>query len=271
MSFPRASTCDIWVSPQGEDVGTGSVMEPYKTIAKALSMVTSTRKNIILMPGTYESDESLAWPVGVTDVLITGITPDYESTVIKATAGDEVVEIVPNATIGAANYLAFFANLTIESGESGTNGVQVTDTNMTADKKLIVTFRDCGFSMDEDTDKALVTTHTVACKVKIYMHGRGFGGNNIEGLVYIDCFNAGDRFKANGMNFEGGVQFSTDDVACENEFFACVMKHNGGTGGHDNQYLRANCCMYRDGMTQEPATLAEFADNASELFLSLAS
>jgi len=263
-----SSTYYIWVSLDGDDDNDGTFASPYLTLATAFAAVTSTRNTIFLMPGTYTSAASLAWPVGVTDVHLTGLGADYESTIIEATDGDEVIEIVPNATIGANNYLAFFSNLYIESGASGTNGVQVTDTNMTVGKKLIVTFRDCGFGADEDTDKCLVTTHTVACKVKIYMHGRGFGGNNIEGLVYVDCFNAGDRFKANGMNFEGGIQFSTDTVACENEFYACVMKLNGGSGGQDTQILRANGCISRDGMTQAAAALGEFADNADEAFLS---
>jgi len=262
-----ASENYIWVSEDGNDTkGQGTQENPYLTLSKALAMVTDAKKQVMLMPGTYSSGASISIPVGINEVLITGMSGDYEATIIHATAGDQAILVNPSVAIGAANYLVYFANLTI-SGADGVNGVQITDANMTASKKLIVTFRDCGFLNDTDTDKSVVSTHTVASLVKIYMHGRGFGGNNIEGLVYIDCFNAGDRFKANGMNFEGGVEFSTDTVACENEFYACVMKLSGGAGGQDTQQLRANGCISRDGMTQAAAVLGDFAANADEAFL----
>ncbi len=265
------STYLIYVSPNGSDSNSGSQVGPYLTIAKAMSAVTSTRKTIILDPGTYTTSTQIEWPTNVSDILITGISADYESTIIENEAEDtnSVINIAPAGTASTANFLAFFANLTIEAADTMT-GVTIDNTGMTTSgKKLIVTFRDCGFGNDTDTDKSVYTIHDDATSlIKIYMHGRGFGGNNIEGLVYIDPANAGDRFKANGMNFEGGVQFGTDAVACENEFYGCVMALNGGSGGDDVQILRANGCISRDGMTQAAAALGEFADNADEAFLS---
>lgn len=269
IDVPGDTTTNIWVSPTGNDSGAGAIVAPFLTLAQALSVVTATRKTIILMPGRYTSAASLAWPVGVTDVLITGITSDYESTEIHASAGAQVMAIVPNATIGAENFLAFFANLTI-SADGGINGVQVTNTAMTSGKKVIVTFRDCGFSNDTDTDKSLITTHTdVDSKIKIYMHGRGMGGNNIEGLVYIDMKNAGDRFKVNGMHFEGGVEFSTTAIGSETEFYACCMKLGGGAGGGAGQLINANGCISRDGMTQAAAVQGDFDDGSTSTFASL--
>ena len=263
-----ASENYIWVSKDGNDTkGQGTEANPYLTVSKAFTVVTSSRKTIMLRPGTYSSTASLSWP-NVNDVLITGMTADYESTILYGTDGDEVVEILPDATIGASGINCIFANLMI-GGADGVNGVQVTDTNMTAGKKLIVNFRNCGFYNKTDTDKSLVTTHTIACLIKVYIDGRGFGGNEISGLVYVDCFNVGDRFKANGMNFQGGIEFSTDTVACENEFYSCIMKLSGGAGGQDTQVLRANGCISKDHMTQAAAVLGDFAANAEEAFLGL--
>ena len=265
------SAYEIWVSPEGDDdVGTGHFLFPYQTLPKAASMVTATRKKVMLMPGTYTLAASIQVPVGVTDILFSGITSDYESTVVHATAGDEVFNITPNATIGAANVLVFFANMYISAAD-GVRGVRIDNTNMTADKKLITTFRDCGFGAETDTDSSISMSHADAdSSVKTYLNGRGMGGNNIEGLVSVDHGNAGDRFKATGMNFEGGIAFSTDAVASESEFYGCIMKNAGGSGGDNVQILGASGCISRDGTTHAAVALDDFADNAEEAFLNLA-
>jgi hypothetical protein len=255
----------IHIKTNGSDGdGNGTENNAYATVPKAFEEVTVLRKTIILWPGVYELAEGIAWPTTITDVLLTGVTPDYESTVLHCTAGDEVLDIAPAASVNGSNFLAFMASLTI-SAEDSINGVQI-------DNSLIVTFRDCGFSADTDTDSCIKWVHSSSATslIKMYMHGRGLGGNNIEGLVEIDYYNAGDRCKCNGMNFEGGISFGTQTKAAEGEFLNCVMKLNGGSGGQDTQILRAIGCISRDGMTQEPAALAEFAANAEEEFLSFA-
>jgi len=256
----------IVVSTGGNDSNPGTFSAPLLTVAAALALVTTTRKVVVLLPGTYSSAASLAWP-DINDVLVTGISADHEATIIYATAGDQAVLIAPDAVIGASGINCIFSNLMI-GGADGVNGVQITDTNMTAGKKLIVNFRNCGFYNATDTDMSLVSTHTVACLIKIYMDGKGLGGNEISGLVYVDCYNAGDRFKANGMFFQGGVEFSTDTVACENEFNACIMELNGGAGGQDTQVLLATGCISKDHVTQAAAALGDFAANAAETLLS---
>ena len=258
----------IWVSLDGDDDGDGSFFFPYLTLATALAAVTAEKKTIMLMPGQYTSAASLAWP-DINDVMITGMSADHESTIIYASAGDEAILIAPDAVIGASGINCIFSNLMI-GGADGVNGVQITDTNMTAGKKLIVNFRNCGFYNATDTDMSLVSTHTVACLIKIYMDGKGLGGNEISGLVYVDCYNVGDRFRANGMWFQGGVEFSTDTVACENEFNSCIMELNGGAGGQDTQVLLASGCISKDHVTQAAAVLTDFAANAAETLLSLA-
>lgn len=261
----------IWVAPHGDDdVGLGTYYAPYETLLQGFSVMTAARKTMLLMPGTYASAASLAWPTTISDVLVTGLTPDYESTIIQATAGDEVIDIAPALSVNASNFLAFMASLYIEH-DKDTNGVQIDNTLLAGGtKKLIVTFRDCGFGANTDTDSSILWVHdgSATSMIKMYMHGRGLGGNNIEGLVSIDYYNAGDRCKINGMNLEGGIEFGTQTIAAEGEFLNCVMKLNGGTGGQATQILRAIGCISKDGMTQEPAAKGEFATNASEEFLS---
>jgi len=261
---------NIFVDTQGHDDNPGTLAQPYKTLAVALAAVTALRKNVFLFPGTYTSAASLAWPTDVTDVLLSGMTEDPDSTVIQASAGTEVVDIVPSAAIGANNFLAFFAGVMIE-GDDGVRGVTIDNTNMTASKKLIVTFRDCTFGAETDTDRSISWVHTGAtdAPIKMYMHGRGLGANNIEGLVYIDPRHTDDRCKISGMNFEGGIQFGTTSIASETEILSCIMKLAGGSGGGTNQLLRSVGCVSRTGgPTYAAAAKGDFITTGSEALLS---
>jgi len=266
------SAYEIWVSPEGDDdVGTGHILFPYQTLAKAVSMATATRKKVMLLPGTYTSAASIAVPVGVTDVLFSGITSDYESTVVHASAGAEVFNITPNATIGAANVLVFFANMYI-SGADGVNGVEIDNTNMTAGKKLIVTFRECGFGADTETDESISMTHTDADSImKLYLHGRGLGGCNVEGLLSLDTGHRDSRVIVNGMTLEGGVTNTADDVDCCIEYNSCIVPLSGGAGGHASHLVNANGCVSRDGVaTWAAAVTTDFAASCSFSSMSLA-
>lgn len=250
----------IWVSKQGNDDWNGAQENPYLTLAAAIDVMTAARKTVIILPGEYTSAASLAVPVGLTDMLFTGITSNHDSTIIRATGGSEVFLITPDATIGLANVHTDFADLVI-SAANGINGVQITNTNMDTGKKLLVTFRNCGFDSDDDsTEFSVITTHTdVDSMIKIYMHGTGLGGNNIEAPCYFDLKNAGDRVKCNGMQFEGGVEFtSSGDVAAEIEFNNCIMKLDAGAGGNANYKIRANGCLSRTGLTYAAAAQGEF-------------
>lgn len=259
----------IWVSKEGNDNWNGSRAQPYLTLAAAVAVMTATRKTVIILPGTYTSAASIAVPVGLTDMLFTGISADHDSTMIRATAGDQVFLVQPNTTIGAANVLTFFANIQI-SAATGVKGVEIDNTNMTSGYKLITTFRDCGFGADTSANRSISIKHDDAdSKIKTYLNGTGMGGNNIEGKVYVDHANAGDRFKATGMNFEGGIQFSTDSVASESEFYSCIMLDAGGAGGGAAQLIRADCCISRAGMTHEVATQYEFDDGSTSNYADL--
>lgn len=264
------SLTDIYVNTLGNDDWPGTILQPYKTMAVALAAVTAIRKNIFVAPGTYVSAASLAWPTGVTDVLLSGMTEDPDSTIIECTSGTEVLDIVPSAAIGVSNFLAFMAGINLE-GSDGVRGLTIDNTNMTASKKLIVTARDCSFSNDTDTDRSISWVHdaNINAPIKMYMHGRGLGANNIEGLVYIDPRHSDDRCKVTGMHFEGGIQFGTATITSESEFLACIMKLGGGSGGQDTQELRVVGCVSRTGgPTYAAAALGDFADNAAEAFLS---
>lgn len=258
----------IYVSPEGDNGNAGGVSSPVKTVAGAFALVTATRKRVILAPGYYTSAAAIVWPAGVSEVLLTGVSGDAEATVIHCSAGNEVIDIDPNSTIGAANVLCFLSNLCI-SADDGIDGVTIDNTDMATSKKLIVTFRNCSFESDDDTtEKSIQWVHGAAdAPIKMYMHGTGLGGNNMEAPMAIVPGHASDRCKVNGMNLEGGMSFGTANVASEHEFYSCIVKDAGGSGGHDNQILRASGCVSRDGTTHAAVALGDFAANAEEAFL----
>lgn len=264
----------IYISTAGSDtagVGFGTFDKPYLTLATAFTNVTSAKKTVFAFPGTYTASASTAWPTDVTDVLLSGMSEDPDSTIFTTTAGTEVIDIVPSAAIGTSNFLAFFAGVNIE-GPDTVRGVTIDNTNMTASKKLIVTFRDCSFSNDTDTDRSISWTHSanINAPIKMYMHGRGFGANNIEGLVYIDPRHSDDRCKITGMHFEGGIQFGTATIVSETEILGCIMKLAGGSGGEATQKLSiVNCVSRTGGPTYAAAAKADFVTNADESLLSL--
>jgi len=255
-----------------DDVGTGHFLFPYQTPAKAVAMATATRKRVMFMPGEYTSTASIAVPVGVTGLLFSGITSDYESTIIHGTAGDQVFLIKPDVTAGASSYVVLFANLYIEA-DDGVEGVEIDNSNMTASKKLIVTFRECGVGAATDTDESISMTHTDTDSImKHYLHGSGLGGCNIEGLFGIDMQHRDDRIIANGMTFEGGISATDDgDVDCAIEYNSCIVPLATAVGGHASNHVNTNGCVSRDGVaTWAAAVKADVCEAGTFTSMSMA-
>ncbi len=64
----------IWVSPTGvAATATGSLTNPFPTLALAFEAITATKTNIMLMPGTYTLTAVQALPIAQDDVKIIGV------------------------------------------------------------------------------------------------------------------------------------------------------------------------------------------------------
>src|SRR5699024_9539831 len=82
-SVSRQST-QYWVSPDGDDTGSGSQAEPFRTIAHAISMVPDLVRadhvyRITLTPGTWDEEISLTNRIVYGSLIVERSTTDRES------------------------------------------------------------------------------------------------------------------------------------------------------------------------------------------------
>jgi hypothetical protein len=250
----------IWVSPDGDDSGDGSLSSPLLTITAVLAAVTASRKTIMLLPGNYPELLSLAWP-SITGISINGMLGQSDGVTIAGTTGQtEVIEIDP--TVQTATFEATISNLTI-SAPTGVNGITFDNTNV--GRKINLYLHNVAIENQTETDKAINVVHTTAGNaMRIYANG---SRNIVEGLLYIAPKNTDDRFNFTGLQFDGGVQFGTTTIASVSTFKDCIMKDAGGAGGQDTQILVSMGCYSLTGTTYAAAALGDFAANAAEVIL----
>lgn len=250
---------EIWVAPYGHDTsGTGTRTNPYLTITKALTVVTTARKAIIVMPGTYTEAASLTWP-NVTGVTITGIGGEVT---IEGTAGvAQVILISP--TFSASTFEATLANLDVNAPD-GAKGIKFDNANTTG-KKYNLYLKNVGIGNDTETDDALYVLHTTTTQaMRVYCDGNR---NIWEGVIHIIPTNTDDRFTFNNIQSDGGITFGTATIASVTTFKDCIVKDGGGSGGQDTQILNSCGCYSLTGTTYAAAALADFAANAAEVIL----
>ena len=251
----------IWVSPDGNDTsGNGSFSKPFATITKALTLVTSARKTIMAMPGTYTEALSLTWP-SITGVSINGVLGHGDGVTIKGTTGQtDVISI--NPTVQTATFEATISNVTVDA-PTGVKGITFNNTSVA--QKINLYLKNVPIEMQTETDKALDIVHTDAANaMRVYATGQK---NIVEGLLYIEPKNTGDRFDFTNYQFDGGMQFGTTTIASVSTFKDCILKDAGGSGGQDTQILVSMSCYSLTGTTYAAAALNDFAANAAEVIL----
>ena len=251
----------IWVSPDGNDTsGNGSFSKPYATITKALTQVTTARKTIMAMPGTYTETLSLTWP-SIDGVSINGVLGHGDGVTIKGTTGQtDVISI--NPTVQTATFEATISNVTVDA-PTGVKGITFNNTSVA--KKINLYLKNVPIEMQTETDKALDIVHTDAANaMRVYATGQK---NIVEGLLYIEPKNTDDRFDFTNYQFDGGMQFGTTTIASVSTFKDCILKDAGGSGGQDTQILVSMGCYSLTGTTYAAAALNDFAANAAEVIL----
>jgi hypothetical protein len=259
------ATSLIWVSPNGDDSGDGSLASPLLTIAAAVAAVTTARKTIMLLPGTYP--EAFVWP-SINGVSIRGLSGDSGAVIIgdessEAVALNAETEIVLiDPTVQTSSFEAMLSNLTI-SAPGTVKGITVDNNNV--GRKLILNLSNVSFEQHDETVKSLNVVHTVAGNaIKVYCNGRH---DFMEGLLYIAPKNTDDRFEFTNMQFDGDIQFGTATIASVSTFRNCVVLDGGGNGGQDTQILNVLNCYSLTGTTYAIAALGDFAANAAEVIL----
>lgn len=243
----------IYVSKGGDDTnGNGGKVNPYLTIGKALTEVDSDKQTVFIEPGTYQ--ENLTWPTE-TACRVVGFGRRGAVTISDdSSGGTAVISIAPGTALGATME-CWLENLHID--HKGT-GVYVDDTSMA--EKVIVYMDDVSTNQQGGTS-VLTQGGNAADAIRIYMQGEQ---DEIEGPIYLEIKNAGDRFRATNMILSGGLESSADDIAAEITLKNCEVKHAGISGGHGSQKVNAIGCWSLTGSTYAMFDTADLAGSHTE-------
>jgi hypothetical protein len=237
----------IFVSTTGSDTtGDGSVINPFATLTKAFTLVTTARKNIFMMPGSYAEAALLTWP-SVNGVVVKGLEGQGNVVISNADAAAEVLLI--NPTVQTASFEAFLERVCIS--HDAQIGIEINNT-ATA-KKVIIHLKDVS-TEQVSTGDSIHVTHTDADNaIRIYCRDC----NEIEGLVTFHGANASDKFRAYNTVLAAGLTTSgavTLEVMLQN----CVILAGALTIGDATALLTYRACLYRTDA--DPSVYSELAD-----------
>jgi|GEM_PF-2219740 len=252
---PLIDLLEIIVSKGGNDSNPGTWDAPLLTIGAAIDLVSATRKTIYVMDGEY--DEALTWPT-ISGVKLIGMNRQWGVVVKDSGEDDAVITVTPGAQ--SSTFEMWIENIYIDHGETGQDGIAIDNTAMT--KKLNCYLRDVGGAADSASDRFIVTTQgDTDNAIRIYWNGQN---GDVEGLIYLDAGNDGDRFYAQSVNFMGGLQTAADAVAFDIRLERCKVLHEGITGGNAAQTIHAICCYSQTGTTWAALDTNDLAGSHTE-------
>lgn len=226
----------IWVAPWGvAATATGSMTNPYKTIAAALAATTSSKKVVCLHPGSYVLAAAVAIPGTLSGLKIIGI------------GGSEVTKVDQAADFNAFTYTpaqAALRVLTIQGIEvlqyAGKAGLAVDDTGHSV-AGITINLNDVKLTMDTTGD-SIDTVHAVAIPVILNMDDCV-----CTGLVDIDIIDAADRVNVKRSHLgTAGVTLSAGAVAAITTFEHSVLKNGSGMTSAAEQTINSIYCSCED-------------------------
>lgn len=237
----------IYVSATGSDsTGDGSSINPFATLTKAFTLVTTARKNIFMMPGNYAEAALLTWP-SVNGTVVKGLEGQGNVVISNANAAAEVLLIDP--TVQTASFEAFLENVCIS--HAAQIGIEIDNT--TTGKKVIVHLKNVS-TEQVSTGNSIHVTHTDANNaIRVYAQDC----REIEGLVTFHGANASDKFRAFTSVLAGGLTTS-GAVTLEVMLQSCVILAGALTIGDATALLTYRGSMYRTDA--DPSVYSELAD-----------
>jgi hypothetical protein len=207
---------EIYVSPNGSDaIGDGSFTNPVATLGKAMTMVTSSKLNIILMAGDYAED--VTW-CNTKNVVVSAM---IAGTVTLSAVTAFAIKVDPTASSGTWTFT--IQGCTI-SNDDGLKGLWVNNTNV--GKRINAIINDCDFESETSTDKAIDVDRAGAGtdSIRMYIRGRN---HTIEGLVDFITESTDDRLRFFGMRLIGGVAV-TGNIVMEVAYACCGIQTTSG-------------------------------------------
>lgn len=195
----------IWVSKDGDDVnGTGSYNAPYATVTKAMAVVTTTRKTIMLMPGEY-SEAAITW----SDVNGVKLIGAFAPSMIYLTTAATTPVITIHPAVSSANWEATLENIEIESDFNVGVCLRVDNTHLT--HKMLIYINNVALSTKNVTDSSLVVVNAASdAAIKVYCTGTY---QMWEGLVDFTAKSTDDRLRIYGYKIVGTVTMNEAVVA----------------------------------------------------------
>jgi hypothetical protein len=223
--YKQALSADttIWVSPDGSDSrGSGNFDSPYASIEDAVAAITSSRKTVVLMPGSY----TMAAHVDITvdDTRIFALVPgsvDIDGSACLLSC----FKTVFGATSGTKDFTFRGINL----NHDAVVGIQVDNASATA--KVMLYIDDCDFEgagVSLDVDRAGATGQAV----------RIYGSRNyFEGGINMVVEDNGDRLRLNNCRLDANLVTNNGAYTAEILLESCIIPVNGVTGGASQQIV----------------------------------
>jgi len=253
----------IVVAQWGNDTfGKGDFDSPYKTIAYAFSLVSSTRNKVIVLVGSYSEAACLSWPtVSKVELICLG-----NVTISTATDEDQVIEIAPGVQTSTweATIRACGGSLCIDHGNNGQDGIKIDHSDVA--KKLILNLENVYDNAYDNGDKFITVTHGGSGNaVRIY--AKGNPNDECEGAIYFKTEDGGDRLYLHDMFLEGGIETSADAVALDIRLRNCIILHEGVSGGNAAQQIDAAFCLSNNSGTLAALDTSDLAGSHTEALL----
>jgi hypothetical protein len=188
-----AVTTAIYADPSGNDTtGNGSIINPVASLTKAFTLVTDTRKIVLMRGGDYNEAAAVVWP-GVSGIVVEGIG----DVVISSSASiTHVIGINPAAAAGT--WSATLKNVEIDHGDIV--GLQVD--NASVGKRINLYLKNFTASAGSGSSIDINRSGGAGDAIRVYADGEG---NTIEGLVTVITESTDDRFRFKGYRLIGGL------------------------------------------------------------------
>ena len=237
----------IVVRADGSDtLGAGSFGQPYASITKAFTQVTTAKKKILVYAGEYEEAASLTWPDvnGVELNAIGGVVT------ITAPGADQVIKIDPAAASGT--WSAALSNICIDA-EDGQVGLQVD--NASVGKRINLYLKNFSANQETASDASIDINRSGAAGDAIRVYAEG-NGELVEGLITVITESTDDRFRFKGMRLIGGLTV-VGAVASEVTLINTGVKTSGLTVDGANKLTNVGCWYETDA---NPNVYTAFTD-----------
>lgn len=243
----RGVTTQIHVDfTDGDDTnGNGTFIAPYKTLTKAMIVVTGTRKYIYLNPGTYIEASTVTWP-DISGVEVYG-KGAQGSVTITPPAGQHGITVDPTAIV-AWNMTLTNVHMTSLTSYRALN---IDNANHSASGDMTINLRDVSIASPATSDYAIYMEHSTAAR-PTHLSIRN-SGESITGIVHQVYGSASDTTVLDDVVITAELATSANAVAAHMTLRDCEMRHGRAlTGGNAAQLVYAAGCTTNNAGVRAP-------------------